>query len=868
MSIIRPVAKRFHLEELEPRLPPASDLFAVPAADTPGTPVELRFEWGAGGAAFKNEVGIYAIDDAAGRVNGLLPGDAGYIAQALARAQVVFASGAGIGAKSTLSVEGGQLLGLYLIANNTTDVARAGQATPFFSFDSANIDKIDHVQTRNRGDGGRDFRFEDMLGGGDLDYNDAVISVTRTYAISTPGQVGQTVQTTFAKVSQDAEYHNEVGLFRVDDRAGSIGNLKPGDPGYLRAALANGTRQVIFSDTNLPDINTRVLTLEGGVLYSFYIVTNGTAEELLALNEANTVSNGPLAYFSFSTANPDRMEHLDWHSVNQFGLEDLPGGGDQDFNDMVIQFGFGTPQGTPAPVPPTVPPPPPADTTPPASTFALTSDTGTSSTDRITNDQQITTTITDASTITRLRAGFDTPSPIGFTDLLPNLASDGRLTLTTALITQLNNGVPLTDGQHTLFVEVADAAGNSDLRQFSFTLDRTAPDEPLFDLAALSDTGATGDLRTEQDSVALSGTAEAGVTLELSRAPVPGEPGTGTVIATTTANSNGVFIFPSVALNVGPNSYVVRTVDVAGNIGGTLAQTFTRNTPPTVPNPIANQMLTVAGGPVMFDLANVFADAEQVVRLATSFPTGSTGNQTGNIDINLFANQTSITVDNFLDYVTSGLATQNYDGSIFHRLAPGFVLQGGGFKFNDVAKTFPEITEMNMIVNEPGISNTRGTIAMAKLPGDPNSATSEFFFNLDDNSATLDDQNGGFTVFGQILAGSQQTIDGISQMSTFSGQGIPGAAPFPIRPGANVTSFPTNITTTDLAVVTTARELTAAERLSFLVTVSPDSAVANAAIVGSTLTITPTGTGTTSLTVRATDLDGSTMTTVVNITVN
>jgi cyclophilin family peptidyl-prolyl cis-trans isomerase len=849
---------RLHAEELEPRLPPASDLFAVPAADAGSDTVQLRFEWGAGGAAFKNEIGVFAIDDADGRVNGLLPSDAGYATVALSRAQVVFARGAGIGAKNELSVSGGQLLGLYLVSNNTTQAALAGRAVAFFTFDAANADRIDHAQTRNRGDGGRDFRFEDVLGGGDFDYNDATISVTQTRAIATPGEVGQAILATFTRLASEAANKNEVGLFRVDGRDGRVGTLKPGDVGYLPAALSSATRQVIFSDTSLPGLNTRTLVLEAGALYGFYIVANGTTESFLASNPGNT-AGGPLVFTSFADANPDGLEHLDWRNANEFGLEDQPGGGDQDFNDMVIRYDFGAPLGTPS-TPPALP-----DTTAPTGTFALVADTGTSATDRLTNDQRITATITDASAITRLRAGFDTAVTLGYLDVLSNLANDGTLNVTTALATAINGGTPLTDGQHTLFIEVADAAGNSDLLRFTFTLDRTAPGEPIYDLAPLSDSGTQGDLRTDQNVVTLTGVAEAGVRLELRAATVPGTPGTGTLLATVTANSSGVFQFNNVPLVVGPNSFVVRTIDAAGNLGGTLAQTITLNTAP-VGNLVADQA-GVAGGPdVTFDLTNAFSDAEQIVRFATTFPTG----QTGNIDINLFANAAPATVANFLAYVNSVNPTQNYDGSIFHRLVTGFVLQGGGFKFDadDTPTTFPTITKLPSVNNEPRISNTRGTIAMAK-GSDPNSATSEFFFNLEDNSATLDPATnaGGFTVFGQVMNGGQQTINAISQLSTFPGPNLPGAAPFPIRNGADTSNFPVNITTNDIATVTTARVLGEAELMTFAVIGNTNIAVATATVANNILTIDPLTAGTTTFTVRATDLDGSVTTNQITIVV-
>ncbi len=851
---------RLQVEELEPRVTPTNDLFAVPAADAADGTVQLRFEWGAGGAAFKNEIGVYALDDAEGRVNGLLPSDAGYIGQALARAQVVFARGAGTGARADLTVAGGQLLGLFLVSNSTLAEARAGRAITFFTFDAANADRIDHVQTRNRGDGGRDFRFEDVLGGGDLDYNDAVISVSRTRAVATPGQAGQTVQATFTRLAGSAGYKNEVGLFRVDARDGSIGGARPGDPGYLRAALASGTRQVIFSDSTDPSATARALNVEAGALYGFYFVTNGTAETVLANNPANAVGGGPLAYFSFTGANPDGMEHIDWRSETEFGFEDLPGGGDQDFDDMVLRFSFGEPTGAPSA-------PPETDTAPPATAFALVADTGASATDRLTNDPRITVTIADPSGVARLRAGFDSPATDGFVDVI-SAFSNGTLALSAAQLTAINGGTPLADGQRTLFLEVADALGNSDLRQFAFRLDRSAPGEPLFDLAPLSDSGPTGDLRTDQSSVTLTGLAEAGATLQLTRATVPGTPGTGTPVATATAASNGTFAFSGVALNPGANSFVVRVVDAAGNVGGTLAQTFTLNAAPTVANPIAPQALTAGDPAATFDLASVFADAEQVVRLAVNFLTG----QTRTVDVNVFADQAPNSVANFLAYVTSADPTQSYDNTVFHRLVTAFVLQGGGFKFNDAgtdtATTFPALTKLPPVANEPGISNTRGTIAFAK-GGDPNSATSEFFFNLEDNSGSLDSAGnaGGFSVFGQVMNGGQQTIDALALLSTFGGPGLPGAPPFPVRTGTNTANFPANVSAGDVALVTTARVLTAAERMTFQVLANTNEAVATATATGPTLSVTPLAAGTTTITVEARDLDGSVRTLQVAVTV-
>jgi len=862
---------------LEPRVVPASDFFLVPPADTDGGAVNLRFEWGPSDARNQNEFGYYVVEDAEGRVNGLLPSDFGYSTLALERAQRALVHGSGFGAKTDVTVTGGQLLGVYLVSNGTTRGAQIHGQDVFFSFSAANADKFSHMRTRTRGDGGMDFFIEDKFGGGDQDFNDAVVSISRTQGITTPGTVGQTVAATFSRVSKDSRQNGEIGLYKVDAADGSVGGIAPGAAGYLQAVLGSAGRQTVFA-AGLPDLTSQALTLDGGAQYAFYFRTGDDS-----------------AFFSFSDANADGLEHLNWITANRFGFEDTLGGGDRDYNDSVIEFTFGAPLGepsspadptsppviTPTPptddtptlpptvpptLPPTVPPtlPPGAtDTTPPVVGFRLNLDSGVSSTDAITNNATGVLTVTDDSgTIAGLRAGFDSTDPATYIDILSRRGANGTVTVDQSLQAILNNGNSLADGPHILYVVATDPSGNATPYQFPFTLDTTgAPD---FNLDTASDTGVVGDLRTDAPIVTLTGRgAPAGILLQLSIPPVPGTPGTGTILDTATAAADGTFSFSNVGLAVGPNSYTVRAVggtDLAGNSGGVLSQTFVRNTPPTVSTAIANQTAAVGGAALTFDLTNTFADAERIVRFATTYPDG----QTGNLDFQVFANETPATVANFLQYVT-GLS---YNGTIFHRLAPGFVLQGGGFSYNAAGQSFTAVTKLPAVVNEPRVSNTLGTIAMAKLGGNPDSATNEFFFNLADNSANLDGQNGGFTVFGQVMNGGVQILNAIaSNVTTFSGSGLPGAAPFPVSPTANTTNFPQSITTADLVNLTTASELTTAQRLTFQVDGNSAPTVANVVVSGSTLTVTPNLAGTTTISVRAIDLDGSVTTTSFTLTV-
>ncbi|MEL7450771.1 MAG: peptidylprolyl isomerase [Pseudomonadota bacterium] len=141
----------------------------------------------------------------------------------------------------------------------------------------------------------------------------------------------------------------------------------------------------------------------------------------------------------------------------------------------------------------------------------------------------------------------------------------------------------------------------------------------------------------------------------------------------------------------------------------------------------------------------------------------------GNFRVNLFDNVTPVTVANFLDYVNNGA----YTDSFIHRSEPGFVIQGGGFTYDgslqfSAVATSGAIPANAAIVNEPELTNARGTIAMAKLGGDPDSATNQWFINLDDNAANLDGQNGGFSVFGVVIEdgqdGGMDVVDAIAAL--------------------------------------------------------------------------------------------------------
>ena len=129
----------------------------------------------------------------------------------------------------------------------------------------------------------------------------------------------------------------------------------------------------------------------------------------------------------------------------------------------------------------------------------------------------------------------------------------------------------------------------------------------------------------------------------------------------------------------------------------------------------------------------------------------------GDLMVELFDEEKPVTVENFLRYVESGHWTHLFT----HRVVPGFIVQAGSFvTSHDPLRgdRIVRIPDFGPITNEfskgPRRSNVYGTLAMAKKNGNPDSATADWFFNLADNSSELDQVDGGFTVFGRVIAGT------------------------------------------------------------------------------------------------------------------
>ena len=157
--------------------------------------------------------------------------------------------------------------------------------------------------------------------------------------------------------------------------------------------------------------------------------------------------------------------------------------------------------------------------------------------------------------------------------------------------------------------------------------------------------------------------------------------------------------------------------------------------------------------------------AKKPAQSASAVPAGnprvSLQTSKGTIVIELYADKAPKTVKNFLDYVKAGF----YNGTIFHRVIPNFMIQGGGFT--------PDMTEKPTrppIQNEAdnGLQNQRGTLAMARTP-DPNSASAQFFVNVVNNNSlnfrSKTTEGWGYAVFGNVVEG-MDVVDAIVQVPT------------------------------------------------------------------------------------------------------
>ncbi|MDJ0697010.1 cadherin domain-containing protein [Mastigocoleus sp. MO_188.B34] len=325
-----------------------------------GDPTNIKFTLANNNTENVNEVGVFVVDDENGNIDGLAPGSDGYLQAALERAQVIFSA---ITNRPTgfdledieriLEVDSDARLGFYLVSNGTTDTALADlkstgtTSLPIFFSDSSNLQVSDLAKE------GFKLNWSDEIGNGD--FTDMELSVQLTQDTPTSGTdlQGQTqneiidLRDITGQVSVNVEVHREanfdnlVGFYQITDTNGGIdidgdgvADLNPGDSGYTEAALTNRITGLDLLQTDNQQTATFDGTFDGGSILAPFIVVDGTVDE--------AINNNAEVYFSFLGANTDRADHIRLLGDNSFGFEDLSGGGDNDFNDVIVRVNVPT----------------------------------------------------------------------------------------------------------------------------------------------------------------------------------------------------------------------------------------------------------------------------------------------------------------------------------------------------------------------------------------------------------------------------------------------------------------------------------------------------------------------------------------------
>ena len=253
------------------------------------------------------------------------------------------------------------------------------------------------------------------------------------------------------------------------------------------------------------------------------------------------------------------------------------------------------------------------------------------------------------------------------------------------------------------------------------------------------------------------------------------------------------------------------------------------------------------------------------------------------LNVTLFDTATPIAVQNFFDYINSG----RYNNAIFSRLVSGFALQGGGATLGTNSSgqtTLNAIATNPAIQGEFGVSNTTGTLAFALSGGssgtDPNSGTDQFFFNLTNNNASgttnLDAQK--FTVFGQVASATDQTtLNTLATTPTTDESTSATAAALPTVNLANVplnnysgTNFPTDTSASNYLVINSVTTDRRDEFLTYSVVNNTNPNLVTTTLTAENLSLSyaPGETGSSSVTIEATDRYGATVQTTFTVTVN
>ncbi len=298
-----------------------------------------------------SEIVAFTVDDDLGNINGVAPNATSYLEAAIARSRTIFSTlsnnpnGFGGELSSILDFGSNARFSTLLIKNGSLDELRAGK----ISANSVFLSSQTSVRISSATASNFTFGFEDSPNSGNNDFNDIVLEVktvsqSASAGLALQGQsevldlrslTGQ-VSTSFT-VNREAAFDNFVGFYRVVDQNGGIDtngdgtvDILPGATGYAQAAISN---RVTGIDLSVKNQQTATLSGQfvGGSIFAPFLIANASVNEVVNGQKLDQV------YFAYLGANSDQADHIRLLGNNTFGFEDLRGGGDKDFNDLIVR---------------------------------------------------------------------------------------------------------------------------------------------------------------------------------------------------------------------------------------------------------------------------------------------------------------------------------------------------------------------------------------------------------------------------------------------------------------------------------------------------------------------------------------------------
>ena len=326
-------------------------------------PVKLAFQLLENNSTQMYEIGVFSVEDEQGTVNSLTSEDEGYLQAALSQnqARVIFSTLSeseqpeGFEIQRERIIEGfdnNNRLVFYLVQSGSTDEVLTGQISEkqviFGSSFGTNESELLQVEQSednqfilswNEGNNGDNAQIvlNLQITEEQAPIGTALQGQSQRELIDLRSQTGE-LAANFT-IQREAAFDNQAGLYIVDDEDGTVDGIAPGETGYATAALAKRVNNLeLFAQEGQTNTENNILT--GGVILAPYVIADGSVDEFLAQNSNNLPGEDTLAYFAYSGANPDNIDHIRLLGDNSFGFEDSFGGGDMDFNDLILEINF------------------------------------------------------------------------------------------------------------------------------------------------------------------------------------------------------------------------------------------------------------------------------------------------------------------------------------------------------------------------------------------------------------------------------------------------------------------------------------------------------------------------------------------------